>query len=681
MDAVHPDPLLDALRSLTGNPTADFREGQREAIEALCLRRERVLVVQRTGWGKSAVYFVATSILRQQGLGPTLLISPLLALMRNQILAASRLGLRCMTVNSSTNTTVAELTERLKIDDVDLVLVSPERLANPEFAAAVMPVLGGKPGLVVIDEVHCISDWGHDFRPDYRRIGRLVAGFGSGLVPVLGCTATANDRVVNDVAEQLGTTLTTFRGPLGRDGLALGVLQLPRQTDRLAWLAQHIPQLPGSGIVYCLTVRDTEVVADWLRANGVDAESYSGATDPEVRERLEERLLANELKVLVATTALGMGYDKPDLGFVIHFQMPGSPVGYYQQVGRAGRALDTSNAVLLCGREDSDILLWFIETAFPTSDDVDAVLTAFDRTEGSLSLQKLTEMVDVKRGQLELMLKQLDVEGTLRRVGGQTFERTLQPWTYPTERVEAVTGARRNEQQLMFDYVTTDRCRMQFLTSQLDDPADEPCGICDNCTGVPVDGAVDPALVTAADAYLRRRPLHIDPKKQGIKTDERHEVGRVLCRWGDAGWAPLVERGFEAGSFDDELVAAVFQLLSEWRPDPEPEWVTAVPSARGDLVSDFAQRLADEIGLPYVDTVVRIDDRPPQKSLQNSHHQKENVSGAFSVISRPPSGPGLLIDDLYDSGWTLTEVAGILRRAGASKLHPVCLASTTGRST
>ncbi len=673
------DALLDALRSLTGNPGADFRPGQREAIEALCVGRERVLVVQRTGWGKSAVYFVATSILRQQGLGPTLLISPLLALMRNQILAASRLGLRCLTVNSSSDTTVGELAERLAADDVDLVLVSPERLANPEFAAAVMPVLDDRPGLVVIDEVHCISDWGHDFRPDYRRVGRLVAGFGSGVVPVLGCTATANDRVVNDVAEQLGATLTTFRGPLGRDGLSLGVLQLPHQTDRLAWLAKHVPQMPGSGIIYCLTVRDTEVVADWLRANDIDAESYSGATDPEQRERLEERLLGNQLKVLVATTALGMGYDKPDLGFVIHFQMPGSPVGYYQQVGRAGRALATSNAVLLCGREDSDILLWFIETAFPAPDDVDAVLAAFDRTDGSLSLQRLTEMVDVRRGQLELMLKQLDVEGVLRRVGGQTFERTSQPWVYPTERIHGVTGARRNEQQLMFDYITTDRCRMQFLTAQLDDPAGGPCGVCDNCTGVPVDGSVDPAAVTAADAFLRRRPLHIDPKKQGIKSGERHEVGRVLCRWGDAGWAPLVERGIEAGHFDDELVDAIFQLLTEWRPDPEPEWVTAVPSARGDLVGDFAERLAMEIGLPYVETVIRIDDRPPQRTLQNSYHQKDNVRGVFSVINRPPDSPGLLIDDLVDSGWTLTEVATILRRGGAGPVHPVCLASTTGR--
>jgi ATP-dependent DNA helicase RecQ len=247
--------------------------------------------------------------------------------------------------------------------------------------------------------------------------------------------------------------------------------------------------------------------------------------------------------------------------------------------------------------------------------------------------------------------------------------------------VEGVTGARRNEQQLMFDYMATDTCRMQFLTSQLDDPAIAPCGVCDNCTGVPVDATVDPALVTAADAYLRRRPLHIDPKKQGIKTGERHEVGRVLCRWGDAGWAPMVQQGVDSGWFDDELVGAVFQMLAEWRPDPDPEWVTSVPSVRGDLIADFAVRLADEIGLPYVDTVIRIDERPPQKSLQNSHHQKVNVNGVFTVINRPPPGPGLVIDDLYDSGWTMTEVATILRRAGAGPIHPIALASTTGRST
>ena len=433
--------MLDALRSLTGRPDAEFRPDQREAIEALVERRDRVLVVQRTGWGKSAVYFLATHLLRRQGLGPTLLISPLLALMRNQIEAAERLGLRCMTVNSSSKTTVTELSDRLEADDVDLVLVSPERLSNPEFAKQAMPLLGRKPGLVVIDEVHCISDWGHDFRPDYRRIGRLIANFGEGNVPVLGCTATANSRVVEDVANQLGTDITTFRGTLGRDGLALSAVKLPRQAERLAWLAEHLADMPGSGIIYCLTIRDVANVTSWLKRHGHDVEGYSGDTLNEDREDMERRLQTNRLKALVATSALGMGYDKPDLGFVIHFQMPGSPVAYYQQVGRAGRALDQSQALLLCGKEDANIQDYFIDAAFPDPPDVDAVLAVLDETRGPVSFRDIAADVDVKWTKIELVLKQLDVEGVVRRVKGQSYERTLASWEYPHDRVAAVTDA------------------------------------------------------------------------------------------------------------------------------------------------------------------------------------------------------------------------------------------------
>jgi ATP-dependent DNA helicase RecQ len=675
------DQLLDELAALTGDDAATFRPGQREAVEAL-LNREQVLVVQRTGWGKSAVYFLATKLLRDQGLGPTLLVSPLLALMRNQIEAAERLGLRCMTINSSSPTTVGQLSDRLSEDTVDLVLVSPERLANPQFAEAVMPVLGNRPGLLVIDEVHCISDWGHDFRPDYRRVGRTVSGFGSD-IPVLGCTATANDRVVSDVIDELGSQLRTFRGPLGRQGLALGVLEMPRQVERLAWLAQHLPDMPGSGIVYCLTVRDTEVVADWLRANGVDAVAYSGSTSSEDREELEGRLKRNEIKALVATTALGMGYDKPDLGFVIHYQMPGSPVAYYQQVGRAGRGLESSRAVLLRGSEDTEILDYFIDIAFPPPEDVDRVLAVFEDARGALSLRAIAELVDLKWARIELILKQLDVEGTVRRVQGQTYERTFQPWTYPSERVDNVTEARRIEQQLMFDYVSTDACRMEFLSTVLDDPEADSCGICDNCTGLPVPSEPDPDLMTRADAFLRRRPLGIEPKRQGIPSDERVEGGKVLCRWGDAGWGSLVRRGrHDDHDFDDELVDAMARLMGEWAPDPAPEWVTAVPSIRsGDLVPSFARKLAAALGLPFEETVTRLVDRPPQKSMQNSAHQKSNVRGAFGIIRKPSASPGLLVDDLVDSNWTFTEVGGLLRRAGAGPIYPVALASTMGRQT
>lgn len=680
------DDLLDALRSLTERPDAQFREGQREAIEALVERRERALVVQRTGWGKSAVYFVATHLLRRQGMGPTLLISPLLALMRNQIEAASRLGLRSMTVNSAAETTVDELAAAVSSDSVDLVLVSPERLANPEFAAAVMPVLGRRPGLVVIDEVHCISDWGHDFRPDYRRIGRLIASFGDGHVPVLGCTATANDRVVADVAEQMGTDLTVVRGPLHRTGLALGVVDLPRRSQRLAWLAQHLTSLPGSGIVYCLTIRDTEIVADWLRRHGISAESYSGQTDAERRNELERQLRDNEIKALVATTALGMGYDKPDLGYVVHFQMPGSPIGYYQQVGRAGRAIDHSRAVLLSGAEDVRILDHFRNNAFPSESAIEQILAAFEASgDQPLSVRKVAESVDLSFGQIELGLKQLDVEGAIERVKGQTYQRTGGAWVYPTERVHNVTQARANEQQSMIDYLTVQQCRMQFLTDQLDDQLGSPCGECDVCDpnlAAEIDAAlVSDELIEEAEKFLRHRPIILEPKKQGVGKGERNEIGRLLARWGDGGWGDVIERAkYQAGEFGDDLVGALADMITEWAPQPSPEWVTAVPSTRTDpLVSDLARSVAERIGLPYVDVLMRVIDQPPQAEMQNFAYQRANVRDAFMATGPVPSSPGLLVDDESSSGWTFAEVGAVLRRGGASAVYPVGLSSTAGR--
>jgi ATP-dependent DNA helicase RecQ len=640
------DPMLEALRELTGRADADFRPDQREAIEALVERRERVLVVQRTGWGKSAVYFLATHLLRKQGLGPTLLISPLLALMRNQIEAAERLGLRCMTVNSSSKTTVNELADRLQSDSVDLVLVSPERLANPDFAQQAMPLLGSRPGLVVIDEVHCISDWGHDFRPDYRRIGRLISNFGDGNVPVLGCTATANSRVVEDVANQLGTDITTYRGTLSRDGLALSAVKL----------------------------------SSWLKRQGHDVEGYSGATLNEDREVLEHRLKTNDLKALVATSALGMGYDKPDLGFVIHFQRPGSPVAYYQQVGRAGRALDDSRALLLCGKEDVNIQDYFIDQAFPDPVDIDAVLAVLDEAAGPVSLRDIASQVDVKWTKIELALKQLDVEGVVRRVKGQSYERTLAAWAYPHDRIQAVTDARRFEQQLMFDYAETTGCRMRFLTDLLDDDLGQGCGICDNCRNEFIRPSTSTHLIAAAEAFLRNRPLMIEPKKQGIPVGERNQQGRTLAHWGDSGWGPLVQQGRRDGHFADELVGALVEMITEWAPSPAPTWVAAVPSDRtGALVPSLAQRVAETLVIPYVPLVERAEHRPPQVEMQNSPHQAANVAGAFTLGEPPLGGPVLLIDDLVDSGWTLNEIGRMMSRSGSGPVFPIVLALALGR--
>src|ERR671914_1386716 len=375
----------ELLHELAG-PEASFRTHQLEAVRDLVADRARVLCVQRTGWGKSAVYFLATALLREAGAGPALIVSPLLALMRNQIAAAERLGLRAHTINSTNRDAWDEVRALLAADAVDLLLISPERLNNPQFREAMLPLFAERVGLLVVDEAHCISDWGHDFRPDYRRLAEMLERLPDG-VAVLGTTATANDRVVADVEAQLrsghaAAPLRTYRGPLGRSSLRLEVVELPGQAERLAWLATWLPQLQGSGIVYTLTKRDADMVAEWLNGHGLAAEAYSGEVDTARRVDVEERLLANELKAVVATSALGMGYDKPDLGFVVHYQAPGSVISYYQQVGRAGRGVEHADVVLLRGTEDRRIQDFFIEQAFPRRELVERVLEALDGGEG-----------------------------------------------------------------------------------------------------------------------------------------------------------------------------------------------------------------------------------------------------------------------------------------------------------
>lgn len=677
------DELLEALRTLTGKPSVDFHPGQREAIEALVTGRQRVLLVQRTGWGKSAVYFVATHLLRKKGLGPTLLISPLLALIRNQIEAAERLGLRTITVNSSTTTTVGELAAALEADSVDLVLVSPERLANPEFGDMAMPLLGRRQGLMVIDEAHCISDWGHDFRPDYRRLLQVISQLGSG-IPVLACTATANDRVVADVADQLGAVGGVLRGPLGREGLALHVVKLPSAAERLAWLHQVLPSLEGTGIIYCLTVHDVERVALWLRQHGHDVLPYTGGTDGDDRIDAELKLQRNEVKALVATSALGMGYDKPDLAFVIHYQAPGSPVAYYQQVGRAGRQLGASVGILLRGAEDRDIQDFFINTAFPEESDVDAVLAVFAFAPGALTMGRILEQVNLKRGDVELVLKQLTVEGVLRRLKSSTYERTLKPYVYPADRVAAVTADRRLEQFQMETYAELLGCRMSFLTQLLDDPDPQSCGVCDVCAEPRFVLQLDEGLVEEAQQFVRRGYFPIEPRKmhhgRKLSDELRLEEGRALCRWNDPGWGRLVADGKHAGEFDPRLITSLVEMVREWGLQPYPTWITFVPSLRHpELVPRTAQLVAAQLGLPLRPIVRKVRETPQQKLQQNSAHQEHNVVGAFELTEPPSADPVFLFDDLVDSRWTFTTIGLLLREKGSGPAYPLALASLMGR--
>lgn len=675
---------LAHLVALTGNPESTFRPDQLDVITSVVADRQRVLLVQRTGWGKSAVYFIATRLLRDRGAGPTLLVSPLLALMRNQIDAAVGMGISARSINSANVDDWDRVIADVEADAVDVLLISPERLANPKFRQTVLPSVTNRGGLLVVDEAHCISDWGHDFRPDYQRIVRVLDLLPEG-VPVICCTATANDRVVADVTQQLGSELAPIRGPLARDGLRLQCLPTAHPAWRLAWLAETIPTFDGTGIVYCLTIRDAERVADWLQRQGIEAAAYSGATDPAERETIERRLLDNDLKVVVATSALGMGFDKPDLAFVIHYQAPGSPIAYYQQVGRAGRGLVDSWGILCSGPEDIDIQDHFIRTAFPDPELAQQVVALLEEAPESISKNELMETVNVRPGALDLLLKSLEVDGAIERDRSRWL-RTDQPWTFDHERVRSVTGLRRNEQQQMRDYRHTDGCRMDMLRSFLDDPEAAPCGSCDNCTGHSLHREPDPQLVAAAVAFLRGSDFSVEPRRQlpsrgRIDEAVRAEPGRALSVWGDGGWSDLVASGkLTDGAFDAQLAEAAAALVRQWQPDPAPTWVAAVPSLRHPtLVLDLAKSVAAQLELPFVDCLHKTRETTQQKLLANSSQQLANLAQAFAIRGDVPSGPVLLIDDLVDSRWTLTKVAGILRHNGSGPVFPLVLAEATGR--
>ncbi|NUU18021.1 DEAD/DEAH box helicase [Cellulomonas humilata] len=687
------DAALDVLRRLVGNPTADFHEGQFEAIETLVDDHRRALVVQRTGWGKSAVYFVATMLLRQRGAGPTVLVSPLLALMRDQVAAAERAGVRAVAINSTNAHEWDELLARLAADEVDVLLVSPERLNNPAFRENQLPALVRRLGMLVVDEAHCISDWGHDFRPDYRRLRDLIATMPAG-VPVLATTATANSRVVADVAEQLdsgGDGVLTIRGPLARASLRLGVLRLPDARTRLAWLLSHLGDLHGSGIIYTLTVAAAQDTARLLREAGHDVRAYTGQTDPADREAAEAALKANEVKALVATSALGMGFDKPDLGWVLHLGAPSSPVAYYQQVGRAGRATESADVLLLPGTEDPDIWQYFATASMPNQDRAERVIA--ELSDRPMSTPALEARVDVRRTPLELLLKVLDVDGAVRRVQGG-WVATGQPWTYDAERYARIAAARQAEQEHMLEYERTDGCRMEFLQRSLDDETAVPCGRCDSCAGAWYPRDVAEGATASAERSLDRVGVPVEPRVQWpvgadrlglpvrgrIAESERAVEGRALARLTDLGWGTALREIFAAGAADAPVTRAMLdgcvRVLAQWGWDERPVAVVALPSRRRPLLVDSLARGIAEIGrLPYAGALAPRDGGPSGEPGGNSAFRLAGVWDRFdaSALELPP-GPVLLVDDLVDSRWTMTVAARELRRAGAAAVLPFALA-------
>jgi ATP-dependent DNA helicase RecQ len=697
------------LRVLAGED-ARLRDDQWTAIRALVADHVRALVVQRTGWGKSAVYFAATALLRARGAGPSVIVSPLLALMRNQIAAAERAGIRARTVNSVNIEQWDEVYAEVAAGQVDVLLVSPERLNNPGFRDLVLPKLIASAGLLVVDEAHCISDWGHDFRPDYRRLRTLLTALPPG-VPVLATTATANARVSRDVAEQLGAghegETLVLRGALDRDSLHLAVVRLPAAPQRLGWLASNLGQLSGSGIIYALTVAAAREAAAFLREQGHNVAAYTGQDDPSDRLAAEESLLAGQLKALVATSALGMGFDKPDLGFVVHLGAPQSPIAYYQQVGRAGRALRRADVILLPGREDADIWAYFGSLAFPPEPVVRRTLSVLAESDRPLSAAAIEARVDLSHSRLEMMLKVLDVDGAVRRVSGGWIA-TGQEWVYDADRYARVAAERAREQQAMLGYIATTGCRMEYLRQELDDPAAAPCGRCDNCTQMPWSDAVPATADSAARDHLLRPGVQIQPRKMWptgmrelgidlagkISTDWSAEPGRALGRLTDLGWGPRLRAlladapsGESAdGPVPEDVISAVVTVLAAWKWQERPAAVVSLPSGtRPQLIESLARRIAEIGRMPYAGTLGYAG-RPEagRAGRPRQHNSAQRLHALWGTLTVPGpvraemaglGGPVLLVDDRIETGWTMTVGAMVLREAGAVAVLPMTLAT------
>lgn len=674
---------------------ACFKDGQWEAIESVLINK-RALVVQKTGWGKSAVYFIATKFLREQGKGPTILISPLLSLMSNQIESAEKLGLKAASINSNNRSKWSDIKNKLVENQYDILLVSPERLGNKEFIDNVLSEIKESIGMFVVDEAHCISDWGHDFRPDYRRILKIIQSLPSN-IPLLATTATANDRVIADIKEQLGAGLNILRGPLARESLRIQTIKLNNQAERLAWLFENLNRFDGTGIIYCLTKNDCNLVAKWLRSKGINALEYHALLSKNneenaiLRKEREKMLMKNEVKALVATVALGMGFDKPDIGFVVHYQRPGSIVAYYQQIGRAGRGIDNAYAILLNGKEDDEIQEYFINSAFPTIQEMQQIVCLIEEADEGISKNKILSGVNLKAGRVDKCLKFLEIDGIIYKDKTSYF-RSTNEWIPDVKRGKEITELRYEELNKMREYVDTKECYMKFIANELNDPYAHNCGKCSNCLGEKwFSNNVEKMNVLDAVKFIKGGFLEIQPRKQwpdksisptekiAIPLDRRIENGIALCSYGDSGWGQLVRKGkYKDNYFNDELVEASYKLLKNKVKEWNIEWVTSIPSLRRPtLVNSFSERLASRLDLYYEAVVCKKQQTPEQKTFENGNMQAKNAFDGFG-LNEVYQGNVLIIDDMVDSRWTFAVVGYLLKEEGVGQVYPFALAVTSG---
>jgi len=656
-----------------------FRPGQRESVEAL-LGGGSLLCIQPTGYGKSLLYQLPAALLG----GITLVVSPLLALMRDQLDHLNhRFGLAAGSINSDQSDEENAATRAAAAaGELRLLFVSPEHLDHVErFAAlAALPVR-----LVVVDEAHCISTWGHDFRPAYRQIVHLLRALQERhpQLRVLGLTATADERVEADIRDQLqgpgGAPLQVHRSGMDRPNISLAVVGLAGMARKLAYLAQLVPRLPAPGLLYCATREHTELVAEYLRTRGVPAAAYHAGLEPEHKRELQSDFLAGRHPAIAATNALGMGIDKSDLRYVVHVDVPGSVTAYYQEVGRAGRDGEPARGILLFDPEDSRIQQHFIDSAQPQPEDFSAMLGAIDDAGEPLGLTALKVRTGLHPTRVTVVVAELVEQGFLRKRssgGKQVYERTDRQDTPELARYHNQLAVRMRELEAMLAYGRLDTdCLMATLRRALGDREALPCGRCSLCKQQ--RSSVDLSVaVEHAQRWLSTRP-------SPIAASARPELSEGLALL-DAELGGELYRGLFARRESDlplapDLADLLRQQARALAGRHDLQAVTAVPSRDWRQRDEALAIVADALGLPSLPNLLVWASEPParQAELRNNDQRRDNVDGKMTLgAGERPRGGVLLLDDFIGSGATLREAARVLRKQGklTAAIVPLTLA-------
>jgi ATP-dependent DNA helicase RecQ len=609
--------------------------------------------------------------------GVTIVFSPLIALMRDQVRSLRNKGIRAAAINSNQDEEEnVAIIEKAQANQLDILYIAPERMENAEWISASFEM---KIAMVVIDEAHCISIWGQSFRPNYRRIVNLVRLLPKSF-PVLATTATATPRVEADIIEQVGSDLIPIRGKLLRSNIRLSVVHVQSEDEKFFWLAENLPKLRKTGIIYTGTQASTDIYSNWLQYLGFNSAAYNGRLDAETRMRIESDFIGNKYDCVVSTNALGMGIDKPDIRFIIHTQVPQSPIHYYQEIGRAGRDGQEAHAILLYNpHADDELPKAFIEGSKPSFNKYEKVIAATKKA--LLGQNEIIKATNLKQTQVSVIIADLIDQGILNEQQGKSKKYFYNPDapSLDISAFEILRSSQMQELHKMLEYAITDACRMQYLCSYLGDSMEGRCGVCDNDTRIRLSINSTESLKARLQGFRETffPLLEVESSRSRIVNG----VAASYYRVSNVGAALKHSKYQGGGDFPDWLLRLTMKAYRKHFGSLAFDLVLYVPPTEsGDLVRNFAEKVADTLSIPISHGLVKVGVSSPQKVFQSGISKKDNVHGKFAHM-QPAEILGnriLLIDDIFDSGYTIKEIGQYLTSLGATTIAPLVIARTVG---